>query len=208
MRRQRWCWPRVDGRRATRCAASRPSVAPVAPAVVAALRGAVDAIARTTALPLFAANRSLPPAADPVESLWQQCTTLREHRGDAHVAALRAAGLDGCASHVLFAAEQDVPVAVLRDNRGWTATEWEATRGALVARGLLTASGDLTAAGRAVRVAVEAATDARAAEAFVGLDTDVLVRALDPLARAVVASGLLPFPNPMGLPRLGDGGTG
>ena len=105
---------------------------------------------------------------------------------------------------MLFAAEQDVPVDVLRDNRGWTVAEWDATRAALAARGLLTASGDLTADGRAVRVAVEAATDARAGEAFVGLDTDVLVRALDPLARAVVASGLLPFPNPMGLPRLRD----
>ncbi len=38
--------------------------------------------------PLFSANRALEPVPDPVEALWQGCTSLREHRGDGHVAAL------------------------------------------------------------------------------------------------------------------------
>jgi hypothetical protein len=33
--------------------------------------------------------------------LWQACTTLREHRGDGHVAACVAAGLSGLDAHVV-----------------------------------------------------------------------------------------------------------
>lgn len=50
--------------------------------------------------PLFAANREVPEPDDPVAALWQVATTLREHRGDGHVAVLAAAGLDGCESLV------------------------------------------------------------------------------------------------------------
>src|SRR5262245_9038111 len=42
---------------------------------------------------LAAANAALPAPAEPVDRLWQAATTLREHRGDGHVAALVAAGL-------------------------------------------------------------------------------------------------------------------
>lgn len=59
--------------------------------------------------PLFSANRDLEPAADTVEVLWQACTALREHRGDGHVAALTASGLDGCEALVLFARSEGVP---------------------------------------------------------------------------------------------------
>jgi hypothetical protein len=55
--------------------------------------------------PLFSANRSLALPDDPVERLWQLCTSLREHRGDGHVAALTAKGLDGLEAHVLIALE-------------------------------------------------------------------------------------------------------
>ncbi|MGY9071385.1 MAG: helix-turn-helix domain-containing protein [Acidimicrobiales bacterium] len=37
--------------------------------------------------------------------LWQNCTSLREHRGDGHVAALTAAGIDGCQAHHLLITE-------------------------------------------------------------------------------------------------------
>src|SRR5258705_3108311 len=47
---------------------------------------------------LFAANCELAPN-DEVEVLWQLCTSLREHRGDGHVASPTSAGLDGCQVH-------------------------------------------------------------------------------------------------------------
>ena len=56
--------------------------------------------------PLFAATRATGEPDDPVEALWYWCTCLREHRGDGHVAALTAAGLDGCEALVLFAASE------------------------------------------------------------------------------------------------------
>lgn len=44
------------------------------------------------AVPLFLANRDLAQPEDPVARLWQLSTTLREHRGDGHVAAWTAEG--------------------------------------------------------------------------------------------------------------------
>jgi hypothetical protein len=45
--------------------------------------------------PLFAANRTIHRLHDPVERFRENCTTLREHRGDGHVVALAAAGIAG-----------------------------------------------------------------------------------------------------------------
>jgi len=151
---------------------------------------------------LFGANRVLTQPDDPVAALWQATTTLREHRGDAHVAALRAAGISGCQAHLLLAAERGVPDDVLRENRGWTHDEWNGERRRLVARGLLEDAGALSSAGRDVRESVEAATDAGAQELVASLDVDELIAAFDPLARRVAGSGTIPFPNPMGLPSL------
>ena len=80
--------------------------------------------------------------------------------------------------------------------------EWEMARAALLNRGLVALSGAITPKGRALRVSVEAATDARAAAVFEGVDAAAILHELEPVARAVAASELIPFPNPIGLPRL------
>ncbi len=101
-----------------------PSVGDRAPQLVPSLRrvsGSADGAGRV----LFGANRALDVERDPVEALWQACTTLREHRGDGHVAALTAAGLDGCQALVLFALSEQLPVSMFLDSRGWSADEWE-----------------------------------------------------------------------------------
>ena len=54
---------------------------------------------------MFAANRQIAPTGDPVADLWQWCTTVREHRGDGHVAALAVLGIDGLEATVLLAAD-------------------------------------------------------------------------------------------------------
>ena len=196
----------VAARRASAAVALRrlaPAVDDIDSAAIVALIDATYAPATVASgLPLFAANRALPSPTDLVEMLWQLCTSLREHRGDVHVAALRAAGLDGSEAHVLFTADQGVPEALLRDNRGWSAMEWEMARAALLNRGLVALSGAITPKGRALRVSVEAATDARAAAVFDGVDAASILHELEPVARAVAASELIPFPNPIGLPRL------
>ncbi|MDT0450995.1 SCO6745 family protein, partial [Streptomyces hesseae] len=74
---------------------------------------------------LSAAHAGLVWPDDPLERLWHAATLLREHRGDGHVAALVAAGLDGCEALVLRSGI-DVPRSELQPYRGWTDEEWEA----------------------------------------------------------------------------------
>jgi len=142
--------------------------------------------------PLGAANRALPLPDDPVERLWQVATTLREHRGDGHIAALVAAGITGLESNVLRAERDDAPIDHIQASRGWSADDWSAAADALRARGTTAAVLD----------DVEARTD-HAAWAG-GLDVigeegaDRVVALLTTSARA--AGSRLRYPNPIGLP--------
>jgi len=179
-----------------------PDVATVAQAVNATLEAAVNR-AIAAGRPLFAANRDLDLPDDPVERLWQLCTSLREHRGDGHVAALTAAGLDGLDAHVLIAAEQGSSPDDLQRSRGWTADDWTVAVGRRTARDQIDQTGQLTEAGRRIRQAIEKRTDELAAapfEALTSAQRTELIDALDPLARAISTSGTIRYPNPMGLP--------
>jgi len=181
-----------------------PDVAAVAGAVNATLEAAVSR-GIAAGRPLFAANRELALPDDPTERLWQLCTSLREHRGDGHVAALTAAGLDGLDANVLIVAEQGNSPEDLQRTRGWTAADWAAAVARRAARGQIDASGQLTDAGRNIRAAIEKRTDELAAAPFEGLsdaERSSLLVALDPVARAVSTSGTIRYPNPMGLPPL------
>lgn len=154
--------------------------------------------------PLFAANLALPWPAEPHLQLWHAATLLREHRGDGHVASLVAAGLDGCEAHVTFAAASGIPADTFLPNRGWTEEEWAAAGARLRGRGLLDEAGALTSPGRELRDAVEDGTDRLALPPYVALGEEAAVRLADSareVARAVVAAGDIPFPNPIGLPR-------
>ena len=159
---------------------------------------------------MAAANRALWPVISTalgtggLAEAWQACTTLREHRGDGHVAALLAHGVGGIDAHLLAAGTKGVPVEVLRDNRGWSEGDWEAATLRLASRGLLHADGRATDAGRTLHAAVEEQTD-RLAELpyadFGDAALDDLYGALFACAKEVVGSGMLSFPNPIGLPQ-------
>ena len=153
--------------------------------------------------PLFAANRALEMPDDPVERLWQYTTIIREHRGDGHVATLVAAGLDGCEALALISAHEAIPAQRFRESRGWTDEEWAAAEERLVARHLLDAPGVISAAGLDLRADVETSTDRLAEDitaAMSSAERASLVRRLDQLSFDVITSGLIPFPNPIGLP--------
>jgi hypothetical protein len=161
---------------------------------------------------MAAANRALWPTISTalgtggLAEAWQACTTLREHRGDGHVAALLAHGIGGIDAHLLAAGTKGVPADVLRDNRGWSEDDWADATSRLASRGLLHTDGRATDAGRTLHASVEEQTDRLAAPPYADLgDTAVtdLYGALSACAREVVASGVLSFPNPMGLPRVG-----
>jgi hypothetical protein len=160
---------------------------------------------------LAGANRDLWPVVaadlgpDGLAEAWQATTTLREHRGDGHVAALLVHGLRGVEAHLLAAGTKGIDPELLRDNRGWSEGEWAAAATALVSRGLLRQDGRATDAGRTCHAEVEELTDRLAEPAYRDLSDSALEDLLGALASCaadVVASGVLPFPNPMGLPRL------
>jgi hypothetical protein len=94
---------------------------------------------------------------------------------------------------------------LLREVRGWSPKEWEDGVSRLASRRLLEPGGAATAAGRDLHAAVESATDRLADPAFVALGARArqeLEAALAPAAHEIQASGVYPFPNPIGLPRL------
>ncbi|MBG0564324.1 hypothetical protein I4J89_23015 [Actinoplanes sp. NEAU-A11] len=159
--------------------------------------------AATDGRALGAANAALPRPSGVLARLWQAATVLREHRGDGHIAALVGAELTGCQALVLRDAvhggrEQTQP------NRGWTDSEWDAAARALVQRGWLDDEGRPTTTGTAALRDVETHTDRLAAQPWSALRSEEqtdLVRTLAPLTRA--AEAVVPYPNPMGLPRAG-----
>jgi Helix-turn-helix family len=156
---------------------------------------------------LAAANQALPRPEAPHLALWQACTTLREHRGDGHVAVLVAHGVSPVVSHLVKVAAGEADGDVLRAGRNFDAAAWEAGTRELAADGLLDAGGHLTGAGRELHDRIEAATDAAAASPWraLGAATDRLADLLAPLADAVVRSGTLPVPNAVGLVPVSQG---
>ncbi|TDD35995.1 hypothetical protein E1287_12560 [Actinomadura sp. KC06] len=177
-----------------------PEIDDVAAEAVPRLRPAAEA-GDAAGRALFAANRDLLLPDDPVAALWQLATTLREHRGDGHVAVLTSEGLNGLEANVLASAVSDVPANLLLRSRGWSQEDWDEATAVLSGRGLMDENG-ATEAGRALRADIESRTDTLAAPPYQALDDpESLYRMLAPLARAVAEHGDMPFPNPIGLPR-------
>lgn len=150
--------------------------------------------------PLAAANAELALPDDALGRLWHAATVLREHRGDGHVALLAAAGVDGVESLVWRAARHgDRPL--LQPARGWTDEEWQAAAERLRERGWLDGE-RLTPAGQAAHEELEARTDELAEGPVRALGEERATRLatlLEPLAAA--AASVMPFPNPVGVPR-------
>ncbi len=110
--------------------------------------------------PLYAAHADLPWPEQPHLVLFHALTLLREHRGGGHVAALVGVGLSGIEALVTHTATgKGFTRTAARATRGWSEGEWAGAEAGLVERGLMTGDGGLTDEGRALRRAVEVATD-------------------------------------------------
>ncbi|MEH1166403.1 hypothetical protein V6V47_13535 [Micromonospora sp. CPCC 205539] len=159
------------------------------------------AAAQTAGRVLGAVNAALPVGEYPLARLWQAATTLREHRGDGHVAALVAAGLDPVET-LAWRVAVDMPPQNLF-GRGWSEEQWLAARERLARRGWLTPDGAATGHGQAGFQAIEDATDLAAEHPWRALGpdrTDRLRELLEPMARA--CHTLIPAGSPIGLPAL------
>jgi hypothetical protein len=196
----------VQARAAVSTAALRDAgVDPQACDAAARLLDPVAAAADPTGRPLFAANAAVSPPGDAIGRLWQLATSLREHRGDGHIAVLVSEGISGLQAHLLQVADGLFPDELIRQVRGWSVTEWAAAAETLQSRGLLTADSvpQLTRAGRDVLDTIESRTDELAWAGGLALlgeqGAEEVVALLRPSVRAVVASGMLPDVNPTGL---------
>jgi hypothetical protein len=154
--------------------------------------------------PLAAANAAVDWPDEPHLMLWQALTTLREHRGEGHNAALMQRGVDGTAAHVLASAAGRTDREWLMRARGWDDAAWTAAVRDLTERGWLD-DGDeqLSAEGTAMVDLIEADTDRLALDPWRALsdaEAERLAELLAPLRRAVVSGGAWPAANPIGAP--------
>lgn len=150
---------------------------------------------------LAAANQALPRPEEPLAALWQATTTLREHRGDGHVAALVGHGIAPVEAMLLKVAAGESRGEDLRLGRGWSEDDWRAAEAHLAELGWVV-DGVLTADGHRVRGDVELVTDAVARRPWTALTDAEVERAaelLGPAARSVWAAGVVPPSNPVGV---------
>ncbi|MFC0005019.1 SCO6745 family protein [Micromonospora siamensis] len=149
---------------------------------------------------LGAVNAALPRGEYPLARLWQAATTLREHRGDGHVAALLGTGLDPV-EVVAWRCRVDQSRQFHQPARGWTDEEWTAAEERLVGKGWLTADHRPTEQATATFRAVEEATDRAAAGPWRALGaerTHRLRELLEPIATR--CRTIIPAQAPIGLP--------
>jgi Helix-turn-helix family len=159
------------------------------------------AAADTAGRPLAAATADLPWPGQPHLVLWQAISLLREHRGDGHIAALMAAGLDPCEALVSFAAIGAAPEETFA-SRGWSAPDWAVARDRLAARGWIDASGTATERGRDGRDEIEWRTDRLADAPWRVLGSaraQRLAELAGPILGAAFESGLLPSQSTLGI---------
>jgi hypothetical protein len=151
--------------------------AELAEAAELAVRAA--AAAPTAGRVLGAANSALPVPEAPHLAMWQAATTLRESRGDGHVAALIAADLGPCEALVLFGAERGMDPEYLKKARRWSDQEWQEATGRLADRGLVTAVGVITDAGTELRHWIEDRTNESAVAPWQALGEAATARLAD-----------------------------
>ena len=165
-----------------------------------AMYGAVATIA-PHGRAMFAANRQIGPIGDAVADLWQWCTTVREHRGDGHVAALAVLGIDGLEATVLLAAERGIDLELFEQSRGWERRHLEAALSRLGQHGLVDGEGGLTDEGRSLRAEIEDLTDRQAFGVLsrLGEAHELVLGHLESSAEMIRAADAIPYPNPIGL---------
>ncbi|MFE0801005.1 hypothetical protein [Streptomyces sp. NPDC058812] len=149
-----------------------------------------------SARPLYSAHADLPVPDAPHLALWHAATLLREHRGDGHLAALLAAGLDGLEALVTHTATgKGMAPKWIFTTRGWTQEEWDAATDRLRDRGLIDDAGELSERGVALRDEIERETDRLDAAPYAHLGAEGVARLTElgaSFARTALSAGAFP----------------
>jgi hypothetical protein len=142
---------------------------------------------------LFSALRAQPRLTDPYARVWRAADLVREHRGDSHIAACVAAGLDPVRMGILMEVWLGYPVGEYSGTRAWPQEAADAAVARLEADGLL-AGGAITDEGRRVRDAIEDATDLaqQGVVDALGADLDGVAKQLDVLSQRCVETRTFP----------------
>jgi hypothetical protein len=151
------------------------------------LRRAADALLMS-GRHLYAGLRSLGVPRDPLGDQWRAADLVREGRGDSHIAAWVASGLDPVEISVLTELWWDLPHKSYSRTRGWTDQHLDAAAERLRAAGYLNGV-TLSDAGRDLRRRIERDTDRqdRPMVLALGDDAEELQGLLRPWAEAIVA---------------------
>lgn len=135
---------------------------------------------------LFAGQTALPLPDSTLGQVWRRGDTLREFRGDSHLAAWISAGLDATEVGLLTELYWGLPLRTYSRTRAWTDAQFDAATERLESRGLL-ADRAFTERGRDVRESIEDETDRQMRPALDALGDDVgeLFAILGPWGQAV-----------------------
>ena len=144
--------------------------------------------------PLFSALRELPVPEGPHGRAWRAAELVREHRGDGHIAACVAAGLDAVEMNVLTEVWLGYPVGEYSATRAFSPERIDAAEATLRERGWLADDAQLTPAGRAAREAIERATDEsqRSLVHALGTEIDDVITLASTIGAAVLAHHAAP----------------
>ncbi len=148
---------------------------------------------------LFAGTLSQPLPGEPLGDLFRLGDRLREFRGDSHIAAWVAAGLDATEIGLLTEPYWGMPSRTYIRSRAWSDAQLDAAEDRLRSAGLLD-DGGFTEAGRQRREEIELATDAQMAPAVEALGDDLqeLLDLLTPWGHQIMEGAGYP-PSPLAL---------
>lgn len=143
--------------------------------------------------PIYAGLADIAIPTDPMGRLWRSAEMIREHRGDSHIAACVARGLDPAEMNILTELWVGMEFGTYSASRGWDEATLHGAADALAGRGLLDGH-QLTDAGRAFRDAIEDDTDRAQAQLVgaLGEDVDDLIADLDSWSARCVAAAAFP----------------
>ena len=147
----------VQARDESTVASLRDVLAGEDPGEVASLLADAAEAADGMGRPLFSGRRADGRPADAVHRLWWACGLVREHRGDSHVAAAAAAGLNAVEMNILTELWIGMPMLSYTATRGWPPEAMQRAVARLERLGWV--DDGLTDAGRAKRLGIEQRTD-------------------------------------------------
>lgn len=130
---------------------------------------------------LFAGQVALDLPPTTLGQVWRRGDTLREFRGDSHIASWIGAGVDATEIGLLTELYWGLPLRSYSRTRAWTDAQFDAATERLESRGLL-ADGAFTERGRELRESIEDETDRQLRPALdaLGDDADELFAILAP----------------------------